>query len=159
MKLYVKVVAYDEEAGLKSTKEEIIEVPAKVRKLTEAVMGDDPEELLKAFATSAYIAAVGTIQIGGGGAPGGKIVEAITGGSRGPIGASRGADPQTGQPKRDPLADMLGLDIIEHMEQKRGGPGPAFPRGEGGGGYERRPAAPMSASGPGPIGFGPDRNR
>jgi hypothetical protein len=134
MKLYVKVIAYSEEEGIKSTREEVVEIPTKVLKLNEAVMGKgNPGDILEGFATSALVAALGTVRIGG---PS-KAQEIISGTGTGPIGG-RGPVNEDGQ-SSDPLAAALGLDIIEAMDQKEG---PA-----------RRQA------GPGPIGFGPHRSR
>ncbi len=134
MKLYVKVIAFSEEEGIKSTREEVVEIPTKVLKLNEAVMGkEDPGAILEGFATSALVAALGTVRIGG---PS-KAQEIISGTGTGPIGG-RGPVSEDGKTS-DPLAAALGLDIIEAMDQKEG---PA-----------RR------QSGPGPIGFGPHRSR
>jgi len=153
MKLYVKVIAFSEEDGIKVTKEEVVEIPAKVQRLNEAVMGKDPHELLEGFAVSAFIAALGTVTIGAGS----KAQEIVMGNTGGPIGGRGPVVNESGKPS-DPLAAALGLDIIEAMDAKGGGGGgggPAFPRGE----TRQRGAEPALPVGPGPIGFGPHRGR
>jgi len=137
MKLYIKVIAYSEENGVKVTREENIEIPAKVLKLNEAIMGKgNVAEILEGFATSALVAASGTVRIGG---PS-KAQDILSGTGGGPIG-SRNVGPVTeGKPNGggDPLAAALGLDIIEAMDRREG---------------NKRDV------GPGPIGFGPHRGR
>jgi hypothetical protein len=135
VKLYVKVIAFSEEDGLKSTKEQLIEIPAKARKMVEAVFGNDPSELLNSFATLALVAALGSAD---------SNVQAQQA-------VAESVNPRTvGQPTTagtPPKPDIFGLNdglrIMEAMEQK-----------------ERavRAHAPQ-ARGPGPIGFGHDRGR
>lgn len=158
MKLLVKIVAISEEHGLKATREEVVEISPKVRKLTEAVMGDDAVELLNSFATTAAIAALQTVQMGGMQ----SRMEAQSNAS-GPIGGRPQVqeDGRPAPPRVDPLSKALGLDagleIIEAMDAKERGHAPPMRggghvRGGGGGGG----GLPLS---PGPVGFGPDRNR
>lgn len=142
MKLYVKVIAFSEEHGIKSTREELVEIPVKVQRLNEVVMGSEPDVLLEGFATSALVAALGTVQIGGQS----PAQDIITGTSGAPIGGRREESAPThgGRPGPgasgggDPLAKALGLDIIEAMDAKE------------------RHVRPV---GPGPIGFGTNRGR
>jgi hypothetical protein len=144
VKLYVKVIAISEEHGLKSTREELVEIPVKVQRLNEVVMGNEPASLLEGFATSALIAALGTVQIGGQN----PAQDIITGAGGAPIGGRQeepyrepGAPapgPGARQGGGDPLAKALGLDIIEAMDARE------------------RHARP---TGPGPIGFGNTRGR
>lgn len=137
MKLYVKVIAYSEEDGIKTTREEVVEIPTKVLRLNEAVMGKgDPSAILEGFATSALVAALGTVRIGG---PS-RAQEIMTGNGGGPIGG-RGPVVNEDGKAADPLAAALGLDIIEAMNQKDA------------------PAQRQAPAGPGPIGFGPHRGR
>jgi len=154
MKLFVKVIAISEEDGLKATREELIEIPAKVQRLNEVVMGQEPSALLEGFATSALVAALGTVQVGGQS----RASDVFSGlGSGGPIGGHAPAQTPDGQPApKDPLSEALGLDIIEAMDQREQyGHGPAYPRGAA----PPRPAASQGTPGWGPIGFGPDRRR
>lgn len=137
MKLYVKVIAYSEEDGIKSTREEVVEIPTKVLKLNEAIMGKgDTGGILEGFATSALVAALGTVRIGG---PS-KAQEIISGTGGGPIGGRGPVVNEEGK-ATDPLAAALGLDIIEAMDQKEA------------------PVRRQAPAGPGPIGFGPHRGR
>lgn len=154
MKLYVKVIAFSEEDGVKATREEVVEISPKVEKLTEAVMGDDPEDLVNSFATSALIAALQTVQMS-------SVRSQMESNQMysGPIGGRPEPNaPPGAPPKVDPLAKALGLDvglqIIEAMDRKEHDARAHEHAMRGGGRHQ-----PAPASGPGPIGFGPHRGR
>lgn len=137
MKLAIKVIAFSEEHGLKSTKAEIVEIPVKVVRLNEVIMGSDIEGILDGFAVSALVAALQTVQAGAQRGPAAGVLGGDTGGA--PIGGS-GRQPVEeggGGRKHEPLATALGLDLIEAMDAKD--------------------ARTRPAPGPGPIGFGPHR--
>lgn len=147
MKLYVKVIAVSEEDGLKSTREDLVEIPQKLIRLNEALMGKDPEATLQGFAVSALAAALQTVQVGAQNQGAGSAIFGATG--HGPIGgpvsqpqhhaegSQHGAPPAA--PRIDALGAAMGLDIIEAMD--------------------RREARQAPQPGPGPIGFGKDRHR
>ncbi len=154
MKLYVKVIAFSEEDGVKATREEIVEISSKVLRLTEAVMGSDAEELVNALSTSALIAALQTVQIGGAQ----SRMEASQG--SGPIGGGRRPTNEGGaRQQSSPLEAALGLDvglqIIESMDAKDRN-ARAHAQEMRGGGRQGGGGLPHS---PGPLGFGPDRGR
>ncbi len=152
MKLYVKIIAFSEQDGVKSTHEECIEVSQKVLRLNEAVMGSQPEDLVNAIATSALIAALQSVQMGG-------MQSRMEAQQTGPIGgrATVSEDGHTQRPKSTPLESALGLDaglaMIEAMDQKERSRAPQHGHGGGRGGGGQLPQSP------GPIGFGPDRGR
>lgn len=162
MKLFVKVIAISEENGLKATREELVEIPVKVQRLNEVVMGKDPAALLDGFATSAMVAALQTVQVGGQN----RAADILTGVGSGPIGGhtpppAPGPDgaPAQAAPK-DPLAEALGLDIIEAMDQREQRThGPAYPRGYQAPPQPAQPAPRVGGLQWGPIGYGPDRTR
>jgi hypothetical protein len=139
VKLYVKVIAFSEEDGIKSTREEIVEVSGKTLKLNEAIMGSDPEEIVSSIATSALIAALQSVQATSVQAQ----MESVQ--SSGPIGGRRNPQAPNAPPKVDPLSKALeldrGLEIIEAMDRKE---------------FASQAHAPR---GPGPIGFGSHRGR
>lgn len=110
MKVYIKVVAYDESQGLKATRDGTVEVPRSTVKLHEAMFGGDPADMLRVIGDSVYASAVGSVQMPeSGSSTRSALAEAKTGA---PVGAGHGAG------KQDPLAAMLGLDLIDEMDRK-----------------------------------------
>lgn len=122
MKVRITVVAMDEEAGIKSTLEEIVEVPKKVVKLHE-MFGADEKIRLRAVGQTVFTSALKALGPGGRsmtsalmeGAPSGRV------GGRAAAPAPQQMPPPTGPGSApavpqsgDPLSEMLGLDLIRH---------------------------------------------
>lgn len=146
MKMRITVVAMDEAAGIKSTFEEVVDVPKKLVKLHE-MFGSDESSRLRAVGQTVFAAAMRSLSSGGKasasalmeGAPSGRI------GGRAPAPAQAAPTGPAGPPAPenaagDPLGNMLGLDLIrranaseaqaaQHQPQQQQGPGAAgFPR-------------------------------
>ena len=113
VKLYVKVIAYDEDAGFKATREGTVDVPRGIIAMQQKILGEDTEEMLGSISTSALASAIQSVSSS-------NAVSGPLPGSTGPvIGGGSG---------RDPLAEALNLDLIDHMSgqeaasQRRQGP-------------------------------------
>lgn len=114
-KLYVQVIAFDEEAGYKATRESTVDVPRGIIAMQRQILGEDIEDMLASLSTSALASALQSVSSA-------RAVSGPLPGSKGTvIGGSGPAD-------EDPLAKALNLDLIEHMtgmeasQQRRQGP-------------------------------------
>lgn len=153
MKIKITVVAIDEERGVKATRKGLVEVPKKVVKLYE-VLGGDEDDVLRRVSDTVYSSAVREMQPGRTDL-GRALTEASGGriGGRGPGNQAPVAEeaPAPGAPARarggDPLASMLGLDIIKNLT-KRDRASAAHAAAATQPGQKRQPLSP------GPIGFG-----
>lgn len=117
MDLYVKIVALDEQNGVKKTIEKTVPVPPGVIKMVEMFHGGDAGERVTQVATSAAIAALQTIDVGRKNEK--KAMEEVVS-KGGMVGGPKGA------PATDPMMKALGLDMIESMNsgQSRAASGP-----------------------------------
>ena len=115
MDLYVKIVALDEQNGVKKTIEKTVPVPPGVLKMVEMFHGGDPVERVTQVATSAAIAALQTIDAGRKNEK--KAMEEVVS-KGGMVGGPKGAP-------ADPMMRALGLDMIESMNSgQRAASGP-----------------------------------
>lgn len=139
----IHIVAIDTDRAVKSTRAECVTVPKKVMSLHE-VLGGSEDDILRRIGDSVFSAAVHELQTSksadvgramiesGGGRIGGRagaaavmppasVAEAAPGPPAPPAAPAPGAS--------DPLANMLGLDLIRHQagkdRQARNAPGPA----------------------------------
>jgi len=133
MQVQIQIVAMDHENGLKKTMTATVEVPKPVLALHEMMAGDDPGELVTMIANAVFLGAKRELDAGQRNR-GSALVERVERG--GPIGSNT---PRGGKP--DPIAEALGLDIIDRMGRAAA---PAQPAPA-----QRTPAQ----TGPGPVGF------
>lgn len=132
MDLYIKIVALDEQNGVKKTVEKTVPVPPGVLKMVEMFHGGDPGERVTQVATSAAVAALQTIDVGRKNEK--KVMEEVVS-KGGMIGG-----PKDAPASQNPTLAALGLDMIESMNsgqpQAPSGPvagfGDARDRGRGG---------------------------
>lgn len=127
MKVRITVVTMDEEAGMKSTHEEVIEVPRQVTKLHE-MFGKDPGSQLKAVGQSVFAAAMLAVSSGSRGkAASAALMEAAPSGRVGGRPGAQGAQAPAAAPAPtspaspvpapsggDQLGKLLGLDLIRN---------------------------------------------
>jgi len=152
IEVIIKVVAIDEERGVKSTREDAVTVPGKVLKLYE-ILGGGEDDILRRVGDSAFTAALGALQANrvdvgkamadaGGGRIGGRGTAAPAAESAPAPGP--GPAPAPAAPATDSLSSMLGLDIIRNGNNRERG-------------TRQQASAPQRQagppSGPGPVGF------
>ena len=140
MKVYIQVVAFDEELGMKSSREEELEVPGAVLKLHEMFANDQDnvaEQMLNVMRDAVFMGAAKELQASRRN-PGAALNEQVAAGGK--VGGSGG---------KNPLGEMLGLDLIQNANKKAVPQQQPVP--------QPRPAPPQV--GPGPVGFGPHRSR
>lgn len=133
MKVLIHVCAIDEERGVKSTKEEVVEVPKGVLALHEMFAGNDADKLLSAISIAVFSGAMKELQASRRN-PSAALAEQVDRGAK--VG---GSTPEA----TDPMAEALGLDIIR--KDVRGGQQP--PR-------QQQPQQPQRPMGPPPTSFG-----
>ena len=153
IEVQITVVAIDRGRGVKSTREDVVEVPGKTIKLFE-VLGGDEDEVLRRIGDTVFASALREVQGGrmdlgralteaGGGRIGGR------GQGRAPVAeeAGRAAAPKPKSGVGGDLTAMLGLDIIRAgVNRDRAARAASAP-------VPGRPGPAPRAMGPGPIGF------
>lgn len=146
MKVYIQVVAFDEELGMKSSREEELDVPGAVLKLHEMfAKGQDQDnvakQMLNVMRDTVFMGAAKELQASRRN-PGAALNEQVTAGGK--VGGSGGGGTNA-------IGEMLGLDLIQNANKKAATQQPTHQP------PPQRPAPPQM--GPGAVGFGPHRNR
>ncbi len=165
MDIYIKIIAMDQTNRVKSTFEETVRVPPALLALHEMMHGDNPRELVKAMGLSVYMGAKAELDAGRKNQKNAvnQMVEAggrIGGASTAPVAAPPvhgppGPAPAPAPARANPMAEALGLDLIQHAARAEGHvqqPGPP---------QQMRPAVAAQqvpqlqppGPGPGPVGF------